>query len=74
MDSIMQIKHPHLQHQHHVLILKPWKPFKIFVLAYMNYDEREQFHRSQDTDYSKALTQDICNSPISIQKIIAHTK
>lgn len=48
--------------------------FKDFVLTYMNYDEQEQFYRSEDTDFSKALTQDICNSPISIEEIIASTK
>ncbi len=48
--------------------------FNDFVLTYMNYDEQEQFHRSEDTDFSNALTQDICNSPISIEEIIASTK
>ncbi len=30
--------------------------FKDLVLTYMNYDEQEQFHRSKDTDFSKAFT------------------
>ncbi len=48
--------------------------FKDLVLTYMNYDEQEQFHISEDADFSKALIHDICNSPISIEEIITSIK
>ncbi len=41
---------------------------KQFVRKYMNYSEQEKEYISDDNDFNRHLTHDICNSPIRTEK------